>query len=146
MDPCQRCIAMKPFMVGLTSTFGSEATLVFISVSRRHISCAACFPSLSPGCRKKFTPRSAPLTIASSSSTNEPIPGRTRFLRICADSADAPMTRMRDFSSEDCPEEAQSRSWRSYRCVCAEGRSLVMEESVCGSGSVPMLDILTGPR
>lgn len=100
-----------------TCSLAEQVTLLFISASSLHISSAAYLPSLSPGCRKKLTPRSASLTIASSSSTNEPMPGKTRFLRICAESADAPTTRIRDLSREDWPEEAHNLSCRSYRCV-----------------------------
>ena len=85
--------------VRLTRVSAVPSTLSFISSSNLTASSARFLPMLSGPSKKKLFPASTSETFSGSRIVKWPIPGRTRFLRIEVDVADAETTRMRADSS-----------------------------------------------
>ena len=88
-------------LIGLILTLlsATPSTLSFSSSNNLTSSSALDLPTLSGPSKKKLFPASAGETTEGSSRVKCPIPGRTRFLRIEVEVAEAQMTRMRADSS-----------------------------------------------
>lgn len=90
------------------SATAAPSTPSFSSPSSRTASAARFFPMLEGPSRKKLLPASAGATGAGSRTVKWPMPGRTRFLRMEVDVAEAERRRMREDSRAAWPVAAQS--------------------------------------